>query len=582
MSQLLEMPASLTEEILRKQERRLAPLGDQLLSAGILTSQELTQALELQSRKKLRLGETLLEMGLVKPHELLPFLAEKLNLPYAMLRDGLIDPKVVRMIPQEFAVKHKAIALFCVRNVLTVAMADPQNLTVIDELESMTECSVRPVLATHQAINYFVNRCYEQNFAVDSITADMDSAAISVNDDPLSLGLDHVESLAEGSPIINLVNYMILQAVRQGASDIHIEPGHRHTIVRFRIDGQLREVLKPRKEFHASIVSRLKVMAKMDIAEYRMPQDGRVHVIVDKREIDLRTSTLPTVLGEKIVIRVLDRAHVTFHLDHLGFSDGNLEVFKRMLKRPYGLLPVTGPTGSGKTTTLYSAIELIKSIHQNIVTVEDPVEYQFDGINQVNVNATGSLSFAKALRAILRQDPDVIMIGEMRDLETAEVGIQAALTGHLVLSTLHSGDAISALLRFVDMGVPIYKLSSALIGILSQRLIRRICPHCKISYFPTVNQLELIGYEGDRHRQFLKGEGCQKCFDSGYRGRMAIYEILEFNRDLRDLLTRELNIDLIRDWHRSTGAKTLLQDGVRAAINGDTSLEEVIRVVLFE
>jgi type IV pilus assembly protein PilB len=427
-----------------------------------------------------------------------------------------------------------------------------------------------------------MRRCYEEGFEVDAVTADLDGDAIELQVDSLDVDVGAIEKLVDGSPVINLVNYLIVQAIRQGASDIHIEPSRQHSNVRFRVDGQLREVLKPRHDLHPAVVSRIKVMARMDIAEHRLPQDGRFCVVVEGRSIDLRVSTMPTVLGEKVVMRVLDRGRVTFNLDTLGFPDGMLASLKRTLAKPYGLMLVTGPTGSGKTTTLYSAIELIKSVHRNIVTVEDPVEYQLELINQVQVDGASSLSFAKALRSILRQDPDVIMIGEIRDTETAQVAVQAALTGHLVLSTLHTNDAVSAVTRLVDMEVAPYKLAAALVGVIAQRLVRTVCPHCVTHYYPSAEQLDMIRYTGDRRRTFAQGEGCAGCHDTGFSGRIGIYEFVECGADLREMMCRGATLDEMRNLHRSKGGKSLFDQGLALAERDATSIDEVIRAAFVD
>ncbi len=374
-----------------------------------------------------------MELGFDTEDELLPFIEQHLSVPAVRLRDGVVDPEAVKAIPRKAAERYDALALFKVRGTLHVAMAEPQNLGHVDELERLTGLRIAPVFAVRAAIRRMLPRCYEDDFSVDAVTADLDHGAIDVTVDATGLDAQAVELLADGSPIINLVNYLIVSAVKQVASDVHIEPGRRHTVVRPRIDGLLREVLRQRAEVHPAIVSRIKVMAKLDIAERRAPQDGRIHVAVEGGSIDLRVSTLPTVLGEKVVMRVLDRRNVTFDLDRLGVPPHLLGDVKQMLGRPHGLLLVTGPTGSGKTTTPYSALELIKSVHSNAVTVEDPVECQLEQINQVQADGHAALSFAHTLRAILRQDPDVIIVGEIRDAETAEIAVQAALTGHLVI-----------------------------------------------------------------------------------------------------------------------------------------------------
>jgi type IV pilus assembly protein PilB len=559
-----------------------SPLGERLLKAGLISPEQLLSGLQEQSLRKLKLGETLLELGFVKEEDLLPFMQQSLGIPAVRLRDGLIDPQVVKLIPRGRAEALAVVPMFKVRDTLTVAMVHPQNLHQIDEIERLTKLKVRPVFGLAPDIRRMIQRCYSAGFEVDAITADLGEHSVQMDTETVQLDITDIGSIAEGSPIVNLVNYVIVHAVRDGASDIHIEPGLKHSIVRFRVDGLLREVVCPRRDHHPAIVSRVKVLAKLDIAEHRMPQDGRMHVIVEGRDIDLRVSTLPTVLGEKVVLRVLDRHNITFNLDKLGMPESLLAKTKVLLNRPHGLVLVTGPTGSGKTTTLYSALELIKSVHHNIVTVEDPVEYQLELINQVQANAESSLTFANALRSILRQDPDVIMVGEIRDRETAEVAIQAALTGHLVLSTLHTNDSAGAITRLLDMGIASFKIAAALEGVIAQRLIRTVCAKCRTQYYPSAELLELINYKGDARRQFVHGEGCVECHDTGYRGRIGIYEMLSVNRDVREIIGQDSCLESVRRYHKEHGGRTLLDEGVRLAEAGLTDLDEVVRTGFFE
>jgi len=559
-----------------------ARLGERLVHAWLVSPDDLAEALNKQSVNGKRLGELLIEMGFVGEEDLVPLIGEQLGVPTLRLRDGLIDPRIVGLIPRASAEAMEALPLFSVRGTLTVAMTDPQNLRRIDELERITGLRVRPVLVAQAAIKSMFPRCYEEDFEVDAVTADMDMEAVELDSGAIDIDVQEVQAMADGSPVVNLVNYVIVQAIRHGASDIHIEPGHRNSSVRFRVDGQLREMLTPRRDFHAAIVSRVKVMARMDIAEHRIPQDGRVHVMVEGREIDLRVSTLPTVVGEKAVLRVLDRRNLTFNLDELGVPEDQLERIKQMLAKPYGLLLVTGPTGSGKTTTLYSAIELIKSVHRNIVTVEDPVEYQLDLINQVQTGGSKAMTFANALRSILRQDPDVIMVGEIRDAETAEVAIQAGLTGHLVLSTLHTNDSASAVTRLLDMGIASYKIAAALVGVVAQRLVRTICPKCRTQYQPPAEFLEMLHYDGDMRRRFVRGEGCKDCYDTGFQGRRGIYEVMVATRELRDIINDDADLESIRKCHVTQKGSTLLQEGIRLAEDGVTSPEEVARIAFFD
>ena len=580
MSAIIDSPRStqLDSAFARPAPEQNLPLGERMFRAGVLTADELEAALNKHSDNKLQFGEALLELGFVDEDTLLRFLGSQLRLSTVRLREGMVDPAVVRVLPRTKAEALCAIAMFKVRDTLSVAMAEPCDLQQIDEIERITGLRVRPVLALRSSIVKILPRCYENNFAVDAVTADLSQDAVEFQTETYDIDLGHSEDLADGSPIINLVNYMIFNAIRQKASDIHVEPGHRSSVVRIRVDGALRESMRPRREFHPALVSRLKVMAKLDIAEHRAPQDGRIHVLVEGKEIDLRVSTLPTILGEKVVMRVLDRSNVTFNLDQLGVPTNVLGKVKTMLARPYGLLLVTGPTGSGKTTTLYSALELIKSIHRNIVTVEDPVEYQLEQINQVPVGNNKTMAFAGALRAILRQDPDVIMVGEIRDSETAAVAVQAALTGHLVLSTLHTNDSFSAITRLGDMGVEPFKIAAALAGVISQRLVRKICPTCKTAYYPPDELFEALRYKGDRRRQFLHGSGCRECYDTGLRGRLGVYEVLSVSREMRAVINRNGDLDELKTIHLNEGGSLLLDEGIQLAEAGKTSLEEVARV----
>jgi type IV pilus assembly protein PilB len=557
-------------------------LGEQLVGARLITAEELETALQKQGKSRLRLGEALVDLGVVSEEHILPHLQRQLGVPTTKIREGMIDPLVVRLIPRPKAEAYVALAMFKVRETLCVAMSDPQNLVQIDDLERTTGLRIRPVFAFRAGIQRMIQRCYEDGFQVDTVTADLDENSVELQQDSIDVDLDSVESMIDGSPIINLVNYVVLQAIRQGASDIHIEPSRHFCVVRFRVDGLLREVLRPRRDIFPAIVSRVKVMAKMDIAEHRLPQDGRLHVVVEGREIDLRVSSLPTVLGEKVVLRVLDRRRVTFNLDLLGLPADLLTQIKQLLAKPHGLLLVTGPTGSGKTTTLYSALELIKSVHRNIVTVEDPVEYQLEQINQVQIDEAASFSFAGALRSILRQDPDVIMVGEIRDAETAQVAVQAALNGHLVLSTLHTNDSAGAVTRLIDMGVAPYKVAASLNGAVAQRLVRTICPHCRTTYYPPSDLLASIRYQGDTRRAFARGEGCPKCHDTGFQGRIGVYEVLSGGSEFREMIIRDANLDQIRAWYRSQGGRTLFDEGIRLAEKEQTSLDEVMRVAFFE
>lgn len=558
------------------------PLGQQLLGANLIASDDLEAALNHQKEKGQKLGESLLELGFASEDQLLPFIESQLGIAGVRLREGLIDPVAVRLLPRQIAQRYLVLALFRVRDKLILATDDPQDLDKLDAIERIVGLDVKPVFAFKAAIERMLDRVYDEDFRVDAVTADLDDADVELQIDCSEADVASVHDLVDGSPVVNLINYLILQAIRKNASDIHIEPSRTFATVRFRIDGQLVEMLRPRRDIYPAMVSRIKVMAKLDISEQRVPQDGRCQVLADNKEVDLRISTLPTVLGEKVVIRILDKQRLTFNLDELGISSETLAVIKSLLAKPYGLMLVTGPTGSGKTTTLYSALELIKSVHRNIVTVEDPVEYQIELINQVQVDSNRGVTFATALRSILRQDPDVIMVGEIRDAETAHMAVQAALTGHLVLSTLHTNDSVSAITRLMDMGIENYKLAAALVGVVAQRLVRTICPHCRTTYYPSAEYLKALHYEGDKRRSFAKGEGCRMCFDTGFHGRMGIYEVLPAKSELRRMIAQEAEMETIRDWVKQQHLPTLLGGGLALAEREETSLEEVARVALFE
>ena len=557
-------------------------LGEWLINENLITEAELEAAMQLQSRKGRRIGESLVELGIIEEDQLTPFIASQLGIRAVRLRDGLVDPQAVGLLPQAISTRLNSLALFTVRDRLVVAMSEPQNLDHIDEIQRVSGKKVLPVFSFESTIQKMVRRCYEEDFSVDTVTADLDENSVELNEDLDDADITDIENLIDGSPIINLVNYLILQAMRRGASDIHIEPSRKYTLVRFRIDGQLIEALRPRRDIHPAVVSRIKVMGKMDIAQQRVPQDGRCQVSVEGTDIDLRISTLPTVLGEKAVIRILDRTRLTFNLDELGLPKDLLVNVKTLLAKPHGLILVTGPTGSGKTTTLYSALELVKSVNRNIVTVEDPVEYQLELINQVQAERNREFNFATALRAILRQDPDVIMIGEIRDSETAEVAVQAALTGHLVLSTLHTNDAASAITRLSDMGVAPYKVAASLNGIVAQRLVRKICSKCRETYYPTSEFLESLSYTGEKRRSFARGAGCRECCDTGYKGRTGIYEVLVVDHDIRPAITQENSLAAIRKCFKAKGGKPLLNSAILLAEKEETSLEEAARVAFFD
>jgi len=555
-------------------------IGDVLVEEGYLTAHQLRKALAEQKRTGKFLGEMLAEKGLVTAEKILSALSRRLGVRGCQLRNGVVDPALLDLIGEEEAIRLKALPMFRVRDTLTVAMAEPQSLPSIDRLCRITGCDIRPVLALENQIVEFIRSCSAPATGIESILEGIGDSDIEVmqGEEAGGIALTDLDKAVDDSPVVNLVNMVLLRAVKDGASDIHIEPDKKATRIRYRIDGVLRDLMKPPVGMHAAVTSRVKVTGRMDIAEKRLPQEGRVRINADGREIDLRISSMPTVLGEKIVIRILDKARLKVRLEDLGFRPETLESFLAMLRRPYGLVLVTGPTGSGKTTTLYSALGLIRSPEYNIVTVEDPVEYQLDLINQIQVKESIGMTFARALRSILRQDPDVIMVGEIRDEETARVAVQAALTGHLVLATLHTNDAPGAVSRLVDMGVEPYLLSGALNGVVAQRLVRTVCPSCSEPYHPETEVLKKAGLAGRPEQAFVRGNGCPNCHGSGFTGRTGIYEVMEMFPELRRLIRRGVSSHEIRDRWIEGGGVTLRQEGVMVALSGRTSLEEALGV----
>lgn len=555
-------------------------LGEALVAERIISQEQLDRLLTEQRAAGGLLGEMLVQQGVIDSTQLLRFLARQLGVPFCQLRHGLVDFALLPLLGHEEAQRLCAIPMFRVHDTLTVAMAEPQSLPKIDRLSQLTGCRIRAVLAPRENILEFLRKYTSVNKDVSSFLASLSESDVevvekeSIDDGPAT----DLDKMVEGSPIINLVNVALLTAIKDKASDIHIEPDKQGTRIRYRIDGTLRDLMKPPSGLHASIISRVKVIGRMDIAEKRLPQEGRVRIVAEGREIDLRVSSMPTLLGEKIVIRILDKANLRVRLEDLGFRHETLEVFERMLNQPYGLVLVTGPTGSGKTTTLYSALDLIRTPEKNIVTVEDPVEYQLDMVNQIQVHEAIGMTFARALRSILRQDPDIIMVGEIRDEETARVAIQAALTGHLVLATLHTNDAPGAVARLLDMGIAPYLLSSAINGVVAQRLARTVCPNCAAKYIPAETVLYDAGLSDKPGRPFRKGAGCKECHNSGFRGRAGVYAVMEVTGELRRLIHRAAPGHELCDVLRKQGILGLREEGVLLALDGKTSLEEVLAV----
>jgi type IV pilus assembly protein PilB len=555
-------------------------VGEALLEEGALTEEQLAGALAEQRSTGQRLGETLVGQGVINTATLVRALSRQLGVPGCQLRHGLIDPALLPLIGEDEAERLKVIPMFKVKGELTVAMAEPHALPTIDRLGQLTGLRIRPVLATEANIREFIKKYAGGDVTVDAFLTSLADSDVEVieRESVESDASTNLDRLVEGSPIVNLVNVALLTAVRDGASDIHVEPARRGTRIRYRIDGVLRDLMKPPPGMHSAIASRIKVIGKMDIAEKRLPQEGRVRIVAEGRDVDLRVSSMPTLLGEKLVVRILDQANLRVRLEDLGFFPETLEKFHRILRHPHGLALVTGPTGSGKTTTLYSALDLLRSPERNIVTVEDPVEYQLDLVNQIQVSEAIGMTFARALRSILRQDPDIIMVGEIRDQETARVAVQAALTGHVVLATLHTNDAAGAVARLLDMDVEPYLLASSLNGVAAQRLVRTICTRCATKYYPGDTVLQDARLEDMAGRAFRKGAGCQQCHDSGFQGRIGVYEVMEVTSAVRRLIHTGVGSQQIREAARRDGSLSLRDEAVMLALAGKTSLEEALRV----
>jgi type IV pilus assembly protein PilB len=555
-------------------------LGDELVVQDLITEDHLAKALELQSASGKRLGQILVDEGWIKEIKLLPVLAQLLQVPYVKLNTQLYDPDILDVIKKEKAIQLCVFPLYKVRDVLLIATPSPLSIPVNDEIEERTGCKIKAILASRKDVLKTINEAYSENqndLAIDLFDIVEDDFQVVENTTPDDYS--YIDEMAEGSPVINMVNSVIQRAIRDGASDIHIEPGRDKSRIRLRIDGVLYEFSTLNSELHPSLVSRLKVMANLDIAERRLPQDGRIQVHTRGKQVDLRFSSLPGLFGEKVVLRVLDKNESLLDMNKLGMVEHNLEAYKRLLNKSFGLILATGPTGSGKTTSLYAALNYLNSIEKNIVTIEEPVEYQMDIINQNEVRENIGLSFDAILKHVLRQDPDIIMVGEIRDRETAEIAVQAALTGHLVLSTLHTNHAIGAISRMIDMGVEPYLLSSALIGVVGQRLIRTVCPSCKSNYIASPEVMQRYGWEEHNGLKLVQGNGCGHCYDSGYKGRIGIHEVLEADDKLQDMITGNPTRDELEQYLKNNHHKSLFDDGLIRVVSGETTIEEVSRVV---
>ena len=551
-------------------QQRRKRLGDLLIDAGVLTQEQLETALRSQKASGERLGKELINLGYITEMVMIQALEFQLGIPHVDMSELVIDNDVASLIPGALAERYQIIPIRKEGPTITLAMVDPTNLFAIDDVNMITGCNVNPVIAAERDIVRAINQAYGIRDLVDKAVNRLRPEDITLSD----------METTEDAPVVSIVNSLISQAVKERASDIHIEPLERYIRVRLRIDGVLREVVTFPRTTHAAIVSRIKIMGEMDISEKRLPQDGRAQTVEQGREIDLRISTTPTILGEKVVIRVLDKQAVVLDVGAIGFSSDNLARYRLLYAQSYGMVLVTGPTGSGKTTTLYATLTELNTPVKNLITVEDPVEYRLDGINQIQVNQKAGLTFANGLRSILRQDPNIVMVGEIRDLETAQIAVRAALTGQLVFSTLHTNDAAGAVTRLIDMGIEPFLVASSVLGVVAQRLVRLICPDCKITYTPEPDSFErtFLELKPDDKVQLFKGRGCQHCGQTGYRGRMAIHEVMTITGALRDLIENKVSSEEMATQAKKEGMITMRMDGIAKAYQGLTTVAEIMRV----
>jgi len=556
-------------------KRKSKQLGQILIELDMITPEQLETALEEHRRTPKSLGRVLIDMGMIKEGDLVRALAEQVGLEFVDLSDHQIDPTATTLLPEALARRYRAIPIGERDGKLLVAMSDPANVYALDDIRTITNRDVQPLVATAAD----VERAIQKYAGIDGQV----EALASVAADALESEDEQMEAALEDAPIVKLVNAIMTQAVGDRASDVHIEPAEKNVRIRFRVDGVLHEPMPPApKNIQGGLISRLKVMAELNIAEKRVPQDGRISMKVGGRQLDLRLATLPTVFGEKVVIRILDKSQALLKLEDLGFLEGPYERFARSFRKPYGAILVTGPTGSGKSTTMYSTLNILNEEDKNIITVEDPVEYRLPGVNQMQVNPKAGLTFASALRSILRADPDIVLIGEVRDRETAMIAVEAALTGHLVLSSLHTNDAPSALTRLTEMDVETFLVASAIDSVVAQRLARKLCERCKVAHQPDEGELMAAGFpEGSwsELEEIYRAQGCAACANTGYRGRMGLYEVMPVTEDIERMTVERSSSEAIKAVALEQGMISLRDDGLEKVRMGVTSIEEIARVV---
>lgn len=547
-------------------------LGDLLVESGVVTAEQINHALANKNRDE-KLGDFLIKENIMTEQQLIEVLEFQLGIPHVSLNQFPIDPELLQLVPVELAKRSNLIPLRKDRNKLFIAMADPMDYFAIEEVRMATGCQIETSIAAKDDLYRTITKYYDLQESMEAAMSDLSIGTSSEVEQEIT---------DEESPIVRLVNQIIANGVAQRASDIHFDPQETDFKVRYRVDGVLKTERSLPKHMQSMVTARIKILGALNITESRIPQDGRIKTTVNYRPVDIRLSTLPTVYGEKVVMRILDLANAATEISQIGFSEKNEELFRNMIARPNGIVLITGPTGSGKSSTLYAALTELNTEGVNIITVEDPVEYRMNGVNQIQVKEDVGLTFAAGLRSILRQDPDIVMIGEIRDLETAQIAIRASLTGHLVLSTLHTNSAIESISRLDDMGIEPFLISSSLVGTMAQRLVRRVCRDCSRDVELTEREREIFAENGMEASTVKRGRGCTACSNTGYRGRLAIHEILPIDRKLKELILNRVSGPIIRDYMREQGYYSLLQDGLLKVIAGATTTEEVLRVAMTE
>ena len=560
-------------------------IGDQLVKNALITPEQLLEAQKAQKISGTRLGSQLVKLGHLTEEQLVDFLGKQYRLPSVILKGTSPDPEIIKLIPINIVQKYHAIPFERNGATLKVAMTDPTNIFAVDDLKFLTGYSIDVHVTSEESLKWAMDHFYDQAASLDDALSSIEDEQgnVEVASESSEIAVGDLEKEADQAPVIKLVNLTLVDAIKKGASDIHIEPYEKYMRIRFRLDGMLQEVMKPPVRLKNALVSRLKIMAKLDTAERRLPQDGRIKLrIQGGKEVEFRVSVLPTLFGEKVVLRILDKSNLQLDMTKLGFEEEALKNFKEGIYKPWGMVLVTGPTGSGKTTTLYSAISELNKIDSNISTAEDPVEFNIPGVNQVQMHEEIGLTFAAALRSFLRQDPDIILVGEIRDFETAEIGIKAALTGHLVLSTLHTNDAPSTINRLLNMGIEPFLVASSVNLIVAQRLARKVCASCKERDDVSPETLIQMGMDPEvaSRAECLRGKGCPVCGNTGFKGRVALYEVMPITEEVRELILMGASTAEIKNQAISQGMKTLRQSGLTKILDGTTSVSEILRTTM--